>query len=531
MTSIERQGFCEYSGVQRPRYNILSYTWGRWENREDPTAPALGVHGTTWRIPPVKAQHFTVGAFQSVVNRLSDDGCEWAWVDVACIDQEHDETKAEEVGRQASIFKNAARAYVWLSHLPLHQYNVITQTLVEDGRILSNFANKWFAVKEEPLESVEQAVEGSYQSCKLILEDPWFSSLWTLQEYFLRNDVDAFSAEGEILTECSWMALRGLLGSLYADLGYIIDVQSRQDFSHVAFPSPHLVDRAVAGRKLLARAGFHYAPWTTNANIQYTTARFRTTSRPEDRIYAIMQIYGLRVGQSARPDDRPSLERLSLEFSAALNADQPLLAQMFNHESKADPDQSWRISESCYIPDFLYDYVDPRPSCSLRYDGTNMIATGKMLRLDDLAKAIESALEARPAQGCFAFGTDAGVLPSSAGAEQPLESRLLDAPGISLAQRFEGPVGGDVARRLYHYYCWQSEIRLLTKQFSAENLAVFLLGDIESAGPQHLDARRVLGLAIRRKVSVPAEDDDIPSFVRVGICLWRWNHVVEAGEK
>lgn len=531
MTSIERQGFCEYSGVQRPRYNILSYTWGRWENREDPTAPALGVHGTTWRIPPVKAEHFTVSAFQGVVNRLLEDGCEWAWVDVACIDQERDEIKAEEVGRQASIFKKAAHAYVWLSHLPFHRYKTITQTLIEDCHLLGNFSNEWFAVNEHPLESVERAVERSYRACQLILEDPWFSSLWTLQEYFLRNDVDAFSAEGEVLKGCSWMRLRGFLGSMYADLGYIVDIRRQQDFSHVAFPSPQLVDRAVEGRRLLARSGFQYAPWTSNANIQYTTARFRTTSRPEDRIYAIMQIYNLRVGQSARPNDRPSLDRLSLEFSAALNADQPLLAQMFNHESKADPDQSWRISESCYIPEFLFNYTDPQPSCTLRYNGTNLVATGKILPLSGLATAIESALEVHTTAQCFAFSTDAGVLPPMTEAEQPLGSRRLDASGILLAHKYEGPVGGDVARRLYYYYCWQSEFRRLTDQFSAENLAVLLLGSVESAGPLNLDARQVLGLVIRRRATRSANDGGVPSFFRVGICLWSFNHIVEAVEK
>lgn len=53
-------------------------------------------------------EHFSVRMFQKVIyemRRLA--GIDWAWVDVACIDQENVPIKMDEVDRQASIFKNA----------------------------------------------------------------------------------------------------------------------------------------------------------------------------------------------------------------------------------------------------------------------------------------------------------------------------------------------------------------------------------------------------------------------------------------
>ncbi|KAF2726903.1 hypothetical protein EJ04DRAFT_570854 [Polyplosphaeria fusca] len=56
----------------------------------------------------------------------------------------------------------------------------------------------------------------------------------------------------------------------------------------------------VTVKQLLMSAGF-YTLWSDNPNVQYGTAKFRTTTRDEDRIYAVMQMYNLKVGKSARP--------------------------------------------------------------------------------------------------------------------------------------------------------------------------------------------------------------------------------------
>ncbi|KAI3340426.1 hypothetical protein F4824DRAFT_517797 [Ustulina deusta] len=52
-------------------------------------------------------------------------------------------------------------------------------------------------------------------------------------------------------------------------------------------------------REQILKAGFYYL-FSDNPNVQYGTVRLRKTSRRVDRVYAIMQIYDIRVGKSAR---------------------------------------------------------------------------------------------------------------------------------------------------------------------------------------------------------------------------------------
>lgn len=48
------------------------------------------------------------------------------WLDVACIDQEDENTKMSDIGRQARIFAKAETALIWLSH---HDTRQLEQTL------------------------------------------------------------------------------------------------------------------------------------------------------------------------------------------------------------------------------------------------------------------------------------------------------------------------------------------------------------------------------------------------------------------
>lgn len=196
----------------------------------------------------------------------------------------------------------------------------------------------------------------------------------------------------------------------------------------------------------------------------YATAKFRSTSRAVDRIYAITQIFNLRVGQSVRPNETPSLGELSLEFAVALNASHPILAQMFNHEHRPEAGSSWRITEACFVPQFLHSYNNPRPRCTFRHNRTHMVAVGQAVPLHSLIVAIDDALVTSPLAPTFDLGLDAHVLSSTDGTVPSYRTLRLDASGLQLASRFL-PIGGDAARRLYYASCWQTETGRLTERF------------------------------------------------------------------
>jgi hypothetical protein len=115
MTSLERQEGNVYGNDKEPAYNILTYTWGRWEVN---SGPKLVVRGVTWEIPAIDEKHFKVESLRRVLQRMTVD-VEHVWIDAACIDQENDAVKMDEVGRQAGIFQKAKRSYAWLNwHAP-----------------------------------------------------------------------------------------------------------------------------------------------------------------------------------------------------------------------------------------------------------------------------------------------------------------------------------------------------------------------------------------------------------------------------
>src|SRR5690606_38753172 len=110
-----------YNNVCKPKYAILSYTWGRWRCSAEPgkpKPPALDVKGIFWDIPAISEDHFSVKTFEKAIRQIGRD-VDWVWIDVACIDQTDGSIeKNEEIGRQVGIFHNAVKAYVWLSRLP-----------------------------------------------------------------------------------------------------------------------------------------------------------------------------------------------------------------------------------------------------------------------------------------------------------------------------------------------------------------------------------------------------------------------------
>ncbi|KAJ4419216.1 hypothetical protein N0V82_005123 [Gnomoniopsis sp. IMI 355080] len=176
MTSVSRQRGNIYADIQEPKYSIMSYTWGRYTV---PSGPSLGVKGVSWPIPAIDEARFQVADFERVLKKAGQSN-RFVWVDIACIDQEDHDAKMKEVGRQAGIFANADRAYIWLWTLPLEPLQRAIDTIVKYG----------FNMPEVIMDdgTVPEMASALSKAIPLVLDDFWFSSLWTLQEGFLRED-------------------------------------------------------------------------------------------------------------------------------------------------------------------------------------------------------------------------------------------------------------------------------------------------------------------------------------------------------
>ncbi|KAL8791211.1 MAG: hypothetical protein Q9213_000168 [Squamulea squamosa] len=351
MTSRQWSLGNSYGQDIEPSYAILSYTWGRFEK---PGEPRLQIEGIDWDVPSIDPAHFAVADLRRLLEQIQSEH-NYVWIDIACIDQKREKEKMQEVGRQAAIFKGARQAYVWLNKYEPDLMKGYMQTLMQ-------CAYDFALGKVEPL----QAAEAITNTLSIILEDPWFSSLWTLQESVLQRHALLLDKSGHpITTNGPWIGespVTQLMDVSGACAVARVAIDQGIQFEHAANPvataAPH-VGRMQSLRSIIDRAGIDFT-LCPNPNIQYSAAIFRQTSRPEDRIYAIMQVYGYRLGNSAPSIQKLkkfSLADLELQFLSSLTVQSALLSQAFQHLGIPKSGQSWCIINHVRVPERLHFIV------------------------------------------------------------------------------------------------------------------------------------------------------------------------------
>lgn len=87
-----------------------------------------------------------------------------------------------------------------------------------------------------------------------------------------------------------------------------------------------------------------------NPVLVYSIAGYRKTLHEEDRIYGIMQLFGLKLGKSSNPGLSFSLSELEVQFAAAINKKYPVWAQLFVHGMNQSAGRHWCINQSCRLP-------------------------------------------------------------------------------------------------------------------------------------------------------------------------------------
>lgn len=181
MTSYECQSGNIYKGVKEPAYTAISYTWGRYEDKNE--VPST-IHGVTWKVPGISSSHFTIEEFQKAIIASTRDGqFDFIWLDVACIDQKDEVVKLDEINKQANIYKRAKWVFAWMDWTTEEMLRVL-HTVEEYSRVLGwnpdglAMLEPWGGDVATDLDSVS-AVFNS------IAQQGWFTSLWTLQEAFL----------------------------------------------------------------------------------------------------------------------------------------------------------------------------------------------------------------------------------------------------------------------------------------------------------------------------------------------------------
>lgn len=200
------------------------------------------------------------------------------------------------------------------------------------------------------------------------------------------------------------------------------------------------------------------------------------TRRPEDRIYGIMQIFDVRVGQSVRPTEpRPALDMLRAEFGLAINDRSALRGQLYVHTEAATAGSSWCVTEASGVPSWFTWLEGMRDRCTIGVKERGGLEPFPSVRAD---------LDVRATGPCCAFSRfyEAGL---AAGSAAILEIFLDHETSECLGNTVD--TGDRIFRRHGIWRdtnAWKALGAMLLEHFDPERLAVMLLGESNIAMPR-----------------------------------------------
>ena len=416
MTSYIRNSLDTYNGIAAPQYNVISYTWG---NFVDPAAIGLSVNGIDWPVPAVGKGHFTADTFKTAIERAANGikhRCEWLWVDIACIPQHHEkETKearymrGQEIGRQVEIFQRACEAFAWVSHLSTSELSkhwplvTIDDFLEHANQISSIRDTKALVSYLDTCDDISCLLEAWLTK---FFSHPWFSSLWTLQEMMLRKDAWILFDDGFvdlypngntkfypwnfITIKNDLFAIRAIHGGrVMTAMKKLVARHQSRAFQEKYKEYAERIDQRFG--KLLKVHDYKGLEVLSIGTVHgaYSVAQRRNASRLTDRIYGIVQTYGISCNPDPiGKDDLAKLRTLEDEFGTKLVAKSALLSQLFIHDIQKAPRRSWLITQNCTVDSFWERFspsdrvLNELASISVVEDTKNMRFSGKVWCLD-----------------------------------------------------------------------------------------------------------------------------------------------------
>lgn len=188
--AVARRTVCVGDLPVCPEYTCVSHTWGRWRKQGE----AAEIPGAKWPIP-----ENTLYDVRELPDMLGGLGDRYVWFDLFCIPQYGDDLRAKtEISRQAAIFRNCKRCIAWINQC--REWSGLETALRWlSYRYLDSTSQGSLAPKLSEQESsalMQQAmcpVEVMADLTKGADIEPWFTSLWTLQEVALCPDIELYS--------------------------------------------------------------------------------------------------------------------------------------------------------------------------------------------------------------------------------------------------------------------------------------------------------------------------------------------------
>ncbi|RDW66839.1 hypothetical protein BP5796_09588 [Coleophoma crateriformis] len=387
MTSYKWQPGNVYGGRKEPSYIALSYTWGRFQlgEKEFPQLQPLQIHGVPWEIPRINPEtHFSVDEFETIIRgtmktadrvyvfdewkkeRIRTKGLatrvkrqiggfierwrweyEFLWLDIACIDQRKTSIQMAEIGRQARIFQNAKHAYAWLSTLVHTDLGILLSDL---EMAVSGLQQEQYNQQRSGFDS-RPWISKALQVLSDLTADPWFTSLWTLQEAFQCNHAIILSRDGKVSCDASLIVPRSwTLNQLFKLVNDLVMWTERTTSSRAEPEHTQLLT-------CIHETGLA-ALWYNNPMGLLGIANHRKCTKEEDRVYGIMQVFGsdVKVGKAKDKVDHQrtySLPELEDELGDAILTLYPILSQMHVYLAAPALGKGWCVRGNSAVPSIV----------------------------------------------------------------------------------------------------------------------------------------------------------------------------------
>lgn len=143
---------------------------------------------------------------------------------------------------------------------------------------------------------------------------------------------------------------------------------------------------------LIERLGLHHGP-REESTLLFGAVKHRQTREPKDRVYGIMQVYGLKLDSSAQPEREFTLEDLEFQLVASHNARSPIAAQLFVHTRVIELGKCWRMDVTSKLPHMLQVVKSGRESaCEISFGESRLPKlTGKACLISDIVEVWREA--------------------------------------------------------------------------------------------------------------------------------------------
>jgi len=156
-------------------YEAISYVWGDPNNRTSITCDG-------------KSMSITVSLWTALQRFRLPDEPRRLWADAVCIDQQNLEERGQQVAMMGTIYQRAENVLIWLGPDEEGEaeecLNLIDATANEVSNAIKLYGS-WAAIPQLSVDGVHGWENLPWASLDRMLQLPWFSRLWVIQEVLL----------------------------------------------------------------------------------------------------------------------------------------------------------------------------------------------------------------------------------------------------------------------------------------------------------------------------------------------------------